>query len=184
MTKKSKKRSQKFIFIGLSILVVLAGLYLWHHYYDKPKIAVTATVHTPVQGTKSTPTTPQVSTNNLSSGGTTDNNGQTSGTLPPSSDWVMSTSGDITLQQPAASTSVKTGDTISGLANVSNVQFILTDNSVGQIDQGNLSVVNGKFSGTLQFTSHSSSGTLQVYYPNPSNGAEEDIINIDVNFSS
>jgi hypothetical protein len=64
------------------------------------------------------------------------------------------------------------------------VQFILTDNSVGLIAQGTLTVVNGKFSGMLQFTPHSNSGKLELYYPNAANGAEEDIIEIDVSFNT
>ncbi|MGH7195069.1 MAG: hypothetical protein ACREJM_16270, partial [Candidatus Saccharimonadales bacterium] len=93
-------------------------------------------------------------------------------------------SGNITLQLPSPNSTIKTGDSITGLAKVSTVQFILTDNSVGMIAQGNLKVVNGKFSGTLQFTPHSSSGKLEVYYPNPTNGAEQDIVEINVNFNT
>lgn len=113
---------------------------------------------------------------------TTNQNSNTTELLPPSSSWVSSTNKGITLQQPSQDSTIKSGDTISGIANVSTVQYILSDNKVGLIDQGVLNVVNGKFSGTLHFSPHSNIGSLQLYYPDPSNGAEEDIINIGVNF--
>jgi len=120
---------------------------------------------------------------NLNPGGTVDHNGQVSGGLPPASSWVSSTSGNITLQQPSPKSTVANGDTISGTAKVSNVTFILKDDAVGLIDQGNLNVVNGKFSGLMEFKAHSGSGKLEVYYPNPTNGRAEDIIEINVNFN-
>jgi hypothetical protein len=110
-------------------------------------------------------------------------NAQTS-SLPPASQWSTSANGDITLQEPVNGGTVGSGSVISGLAKVSSVQFILVDNSVGLIDQGNLTVTDGKFTGTMEFTSHSSAGKLSIYYPNPTNGKEEDIISIDVNFSN
>jgi hypothetical protein len=191
MYKQRKQSSRKKLFIGLLIIVLVAGgIILYIHQHDKKSLNLAAnkSSKTAVQGTasKSTqqPTKNQVTTNNnTGQGGVVDQNGQTSGSLPPSSQWVSSTSGDITLQQPSPNTTVQSGDTLSGLAKVSNVQFILSDNSVGLIAQGNLNVVNGKFSGILQFTPHSSGGKLEVYYPNPANGAEEDIIEIDVNFN-
>lgn len=191
MYKQRKQSSRKKLFIGLLIIVLVAGgIVLYIHQHDKKSLNLAANKNNKgvVQGTTSKqsqqPTQHQVVTNNnTGQGGVVDQNGQTSGSLPPSSQWVSSTSGDITLQQPSPNTTVQSGDTLSGLAKVSNVQFILSDNSVGLIAQGNLNVVNGKFSGTLQFTPHSSSGKLEVYYPNPANGAEEDIIEIDVNFN-
>jgi hypothetical protein len=168
------------------IIVAVAALYIWHS-HNKSRVASTTTAA--VTGTKSQPvqnhqSQPSTTTGATNAGGAVDQNGKTSGTLPPSSDWVSSTNGDITVQQPSANTTVQSGATLSGLANVSKVSFNLTDNSVGLIAQGTLDVVNGKFSGALQFTPHASSGTLQVYYSNPSTGAEEDIINMDVNFGS
>lgn len=188
MVNRQKGNKKRTIIKSLSAILVIAivaalGVVAYRHFHDrkaaKPQIVV--------QGAKSQPgqyqSTPS-STNSSQQGGATDENGKTTGTLPPSSEWASSSSGDITLQQPINNSVLASGDTISGTAKVSTVQFILTDNSVGQIAQGTLSVVNGKFSGTLQFTPHATSGKLQVYYPNPSNGAEEDIININVDFNA
>ncbi len=178
--KANKKRSHRKLWLIVPVIAVILILG-WYFLYHKDNSNLTAKV----QGTKSTPTTPQLPTNTTvnNTGGVTNQNVKTS-TLPPSSDWVSSSDGDITLQEPSSGTVFESGDTIAGLAKVSNVQFILTDDTVGLIAQGNLNVTNGKFSGTIQFTPHSSSGKLEVYYPNPSNGAEEDIIDIDVNFNT
>ena len=188
MPKQRKRSGAEKLLLGLLVIVIAAGaVLLWMRHHDKKNLnlATNKSSQGTVKGTPSKPTPHQVTTNSTPTGGggVVDKNGQTSGSLPPSSQWVSSTSGNITLQQPSPNTTVKSGDTLGGLAKVSSVQFILTDNSVGLIAQGNLSVVNGKFSGTLQFTPHAGSGKLEVYHPNPANGAEEDIITIDVNFS-
>lgn len=187
MAIKHKNSKKDLIIALLAIVLIAGGSVIYFHYFHKKSLNLAISdKNAPVVGIKSTPTAPQLSTSNgaTSQGGVVSNNGQTTGSLPPSSDWVSSANDNITLQQPSANSTLASGDEISGLANVSNVEFILTDNSVGQIAQGSLNVVNGKFSGTLQFTPHASTGTLQVYYPNPANGAEEDIIEIDVNFNT
>ncbi len=183
------KRSflSKKVLLGLLIVLVAGGAWIYHNHNSNPNLAASKS-KSKVTGTTSKPTPHKVPestvTNGNRDGGVVDQNGKTSGTLPPSSQWVLSTSGNITLQLPSPNTTVRSGDTLSGLAKVSSVQFILKDNSVGLIAQGNLKVVDGKFSGILKFTPHSNSGKLEVYYPNPSNGAEEDIVEINVSFST
>jgi hypothetical protein len=190
MNKQHRRSGAEKLLLGLLVIVIaVGGVLLWVRHHDKKNLnlATSKSSQNPVKGATSKPTPHQATTTNSNptgQGGVVDKNGQTSGSLPPSSQWVASASGNITLQQPSPNTTVKSGDTLSGLAKVSSVQFILTDNSVGLIAQGNLNVVNGKFSGTLQFTPHAGSGKLEVYYPNPANGAEEDIITIDVNLST
>lgn len=181
-----KHRSHKVLWLLIAVVVVgliLGGYLRYHKSASNSNVAVSSA--SKVQGTKSTPEAPQPATDNTpnNTGGATSQNVTTT-SLPPSSDWVSSSNGDITLQEPSSGTVFESGDAIVGLAKVSTVQFILTDNAVGLIAQGNLNVINGKFSSTIQFTPHSNSGNLEVYYPNPSNGAEEDIVNIDVNFST
>lgn len=149
---------------------------------NKTKATVTGTPSTPIQHTS----TPSSSNSSPTQSSTSSQSSQTTtSSTPPSSQWATSSSGAITLQEPYSDETIQSGATISGTAesSVSTVNYILTDNSVGQIAQGSLDVVNGKFTGTLHFTSHSTAGTLQVYSPNPSNGAEENIINIDVNYN-
>lgn len=187
MAKQSRRRSKmKYLYILFIVLVLTLGaLFLFNRLDKKSNNLAESTQHRKIVATQSTPTAPALQTNSaLTPGGVVDNNGKTTGTLPPSSDWVSSQSNTITLQQPSSNSTLTSGDTISGIASVSNVSFILGDNSVGLIDQGNLSVVNGKFSGQMNFQAHSKTGQLQVYYPNPSDGSEEDVIEINVNFGT
>jgi cytoskeletal protein RodZ len=184
--KKKKQQSYKKPFLMVLVLIVLigGGLYVWHDHTKSlsavpTKAIVVGTPSKPIQQHQSQP-----SSTATTQGGVVDQNGKTTDTLPASSDWISSANGDITVQQPTTNTTIQSGAILSGLANVSNVAFNLTDNSVGLIAQGTLAVVNGKFSGTLQFTPHAGTGTLQVYYPDPGTGAEQDVININVNFSS
>lgn len=193
MAKSVKKHSLKKTLAAAAIAVILAvGIYFLVAHYDKksnnlytPTASSSSSTPKKITATTSQPTPLQSQTSsNLVAGGVKDENGQSVSNLPPSSDWASSTNGQITLQEPNNVSALSSGDTITGTANVSQVSFILTDNSVGLIDQGNLSVVNGRFTGRLAFTDHSSSGKLEVYYPNPANGAEEDVVEIDVNFGS
>jgi hypothetical protein len=184
MVTKNKTKNRKKLFSAVVLLLVLAvALFLVQRHYRKPKSAPATTTRSSAANQPSQ-NTPSPAPTKANPGGVVDKNGQVSGSVPPASQWTTSTSGNITLQQPAAGSIVQTGDTISGLAKVSTVQFILTDNSVGLIDQGTLNVVNGKFAGTLAFAVQSDGGKLEVYSPNPTTGAEEDIININVNFSN
>lgn len=177
---KNHKNKKIIAIILILIALLIVGGYLYHH--DNKKVPTTTASNTAKSGKTNKPSI------SSTQGGVTRNSSGTTGSaassLPPSSDWVSSTNGDIVLQQPSANSTIQPGDTISGTANVSNVQFILTDNTVGLIAQGTLNVVNGKFSGTLQFTPHSTTGKLEIYYPDPDNGAEEDVIDIGVNYGS
>lgn len=189
MTKKVTKHTAliRLVYSVIIVLVFAAIILYWHrHHTGSSSSASNTHSQLTIKGTVSQPTQhqPTANTSTPSSGATNAPTSNTPASLPSRSLWTTSASGNITLQQPYANETIQSGDHLSGLANVSNIQFILTDNTVGLIEEGNLNVVNGEFSGTLSFTPHSSSGKLEVYYPNPSNGAEEDIINIDVNFNT
>lgn len=110
-----------------------------------------------------------------------DTNGQSSATTSPSQ-WATSASGLITLKSPVANSTFKSGGTISGTAKVSKVWYRLVDDSSGVISQGQpLSVVNGKFSGTLGFHAYGSSGHLDIFSYS-SSGAEVNEINVPLKF--
>ena len=105
--------------------------------------------------------------------------------ISPKNLWAYSSKRNITLQQPTTNASIKSNDIISGLANgIKNIAFVLSDNKNGVIDQGFIPVNNGRFSGNLIFKKHATLGTLQVYYPNASDGSEQDPIVIDVNYAN
>jgi type II secretory pathway pseudopilin PulG len=166
--------------IVVIVLVVVIGVFFLYK-YDKNQNSITSSSLGKIKQTINSESGGSSTANSIQ-GGVKDNGGQSTSTTIPSSEWTASSNGDITLQQPIANSTLASGDKISGIANVNNVQFILSDSTVGLIDQGNLNVVNGSFSGSLQFTPHAKVGTLEIYYPNPSNGAEEDIINVNVNY--
>lgn len=113
-------------------------------------------------------------------GGASDTGGQT--TTPSSgSQPITSASGNITVDQPSPNATISNGATLSGTATVSQVQFNLIDNNVGLIARGTLNVVNGKYSGTLNFNSSATSGRLDVFSTEP-NGRQINEVEIAVKF--
>lgn len=196
MATNNKLSNNKILLSVIAVLIVAAGLItysIYGHYSKNSKIvnrlpsASQRKITSTPSSSSSQPTknsTPSLVSPQSTPGGVTDENGQSSSNLPPSSDWLASSSGDITLQEPSANSTLINGQSIVGLAKVNEVNFALYDSSVGLIDQGSLNVVNGKFSGKMSFTPHASTGTLQVFYSNPVNGAEEDMVEINVNFNN
>ncbi len=179
---KTKKNAIKYSLI-IVLIVIIAGV-LYFFYIRKSNNTNHSSNSFVPKGAISKPTNHNLANGNSSNYGgvSKQNNYSTSPSLPPPSAWKSSSNNVITLQSPIDGSTIKSGLSLIGLASVSQVQFLLIDNSVGQIAQGSLNVVNGKFDGTISFTPHSNSGILQLYYSNPNNGAEEDIININVNF--
>lgn len=109
-----------------------------------------------------------------------DNNGAIDG-VPPSSSWLTSSSGIITSYSPSKSSLVRNGSAISGKSTTSVINFRLIDNVSGVIAQGQLAVVNGSYSGTLDFTTTASEGRLDIFNTQP-DGVEENNIEIPVRF--
>lgn len=85
------------------------------------------------------------------------------GTIPDKSQWSTSTTGEITVYTPAKDKLLVNGDIVSGESTLSSVYYRVIDNVSGMISQGQLSVVNGKFSGTVSFTTTAASGRLDIY---------------------
>lgn len=184
----------KKIITLLAVLLIIAGgsIYLIANKSTAKPALSNIKKNNVIKGTPSKPTqhsaSPSTSNSNPTESIGTISTSSTTPSIsspPPASKWTTSSTGAITLQQPYENETIQSGATLSGTVNssITAVDYILTDNSVGQIAQGSLDVVNGKFSGTLSFVNHSTKGTLQVYSPNPNNGAEENIINIDVNYN-
>lgn len=106
----------------------------------------------------------------------------TKGTGVPSSTTTptaTSSSGLISLYTPSSSSTLRSGDVISGTAKVNPVHYRLVDDEVGVIAQGSLTVVNRKFSGTIHFLPHASSGQLDLFSYN-SDGVEVNSIRINL----
>lgn len=83
--------------------------------------------------------------------------------VPDKSTWTFSSSGEITLYLPAKNALISSGDKLSGQSTLKNVSFRLIDNVSGVIAQGQLNVVNGKFSGIFDFNTTATDGRLDVF---------------------
>lgn len=185
---KKPKRKYRLITTVVLLLLIVAGAVYWWHFVRTPATKVITKAgnftssNTPANSANN-PTPKKEPTNNNAQrtiGGPTDTNGQATANTN-SSQWITSTSGNITVEQPLANATIQSGTTLSGTAKVSTVNYRVIDNTVGVISEGTLSVVNGKFSGNLNFTPHSSGGRLDVFSTAP-NGAELNEIEIAVNF--
>lgn len=89
-------------------------------------------------------------------------NGQIDST-PPKSQWTVSSSGQITLYEPAKDKQLASGNIIAGKSQLGEVNFRLIDNVSGVIATGSLPVKNGKFSGTFSFETTATEGRLDVF---------------------
>jgi hypothetical protein len=112
-------------------------------------------------------------------GGAIDKNGSSAASTSSNTKPTVSESGAISLVNPSPNSSLGSGSSISGNATVEKVNFRLIDNDTGVVAQGQLNVVNGSFSGILNFRHQSSSGRLDVFNYS-SDGAEINEIQLPV----
>lgn len=193
MTRFRSARTLSFIAAAVVVAIaVIAALELtntthWFHKAPADKtqqITQAGNIQQPAPTANETPAgTPIEHTDTPSSsatGGATDTGGSASPTTD-SSKWITSKSGNITVKQPVADSTLKSGDVLAGTAKVDEVHFRLIDNAKGVIAEGVLHVVDGKFSGKLGFGASSSSGRLDVFSTD-STGVELNEIQIAVRF--
>lgn len=114
---------------------------------------------------------------NTGSGGISDNEGSI-GNIDTSKPLISKT-GEITVYAPQKDTVIRSGSTIAGMSSLAKVSYRLMDSVSGVISTGELSVVNGKFSGTLSFTTSAKEGRLDIYGTR-ANGTE--FSNVEVPF--
>lgn len=165
----SKLRRRLAVLIAVALVVGVAG--------------VLAHRHSSINGSKSKSTGDHLisSTNSVAQGGgAVDQNGQATTNTAPSQ-WITSSSGNITLKQPVANQTFKSGGTLAGSAKIDQVQYRIIDNKVGKIAEGPINVVNGNFSAILKFTTNSTSGRIDVFSYN-SSGAEINEVTASINF--
>lgn len=187
---------KKIIIISGAIIIAaagtIAGLELSNttHWFHKPVDQVITTVgstgpqpqpnHSASSRVSAGQTHQSTGSNGTNTGSINSTNGQASTTTSPSQ-WVTSKSGVITVKQPTANATLTSGSQLVGTAQANQIHFRLIDNQTGVIAQGVLNVVNGKFSGNLNFTNQSSTGQLDVFTTTPQL-VEENEIQIGVNF--
>jgi len=164
---------------AIIVLVLAWWLYQRHHEasISKNPPPVITKDHGQSSGTKTQTTSPLPG-----QGGAVDQQGQATAPPPASSTPVSSASGQNTLEQPSSGAKLSSGDTISGTAHVSNIQFRLTDDVTGVISQGSLNVVNGKYAGLLKFHTTGTAGRLDVFSLDPTTGAEANEVQVQVSF--
>jgi cytoskeletal protein RodZ len=97
----------------------------------------------------------------------TDSQGNVSN-VTDQSQWTRSQSGEITVYSPTTNQLINNSDVLSGESSLPKVSFRIIDDVSGVISTGELSVVNGKFSGNLSFTTTASAGRVDIF------GARED----------
>ena len=94
------------------------------------------------------------------SGGITDSNGaDSSDTSQP----IVSDTGEITVYLPHKNSLIKPGQEVSGTSKLSKVSYRIIDDLTGMIGTGELKVVDGKFSGKLQFDTGAKEGRLDIF---------------------
>lgn len=180
-----KNKSVLIILLALLVAAIVGVGYFIYHKDNSPVVMVNQTAHTTsklptAQSGYSSGKPRSTSSSNNAQGGATDNNGAVTNPGTPTGQPTSSTSGLITLQYPSANQIISSGVQIYGQAQVSTVQFQLVDNASGLLAQGSLNVVNGKFSGTLQFTPSSNNGQLNIFSQNSPTSPEVNIISIPV----
>ena len=171
---------RKPLLLGLTALAIILAAYgLFNHYYlnRQPKAHPQTTVSGP--SSASGPKTANSTSRDQSLA--TDNQGANPSPSTNPSQWTVSSSGIVTVKQPASNSLLKSGDNLFGSAKVSQVQYRLIDNQVGVLAQGPLTVVGGNFSATLHFRPVASSGRLDVFSFD-SQGAEVNEVQIPVRF--
>ena len=191
MLKVSRKNNKKVIY-PLLILVVLVGIFFVlrqmnaFHLFSQPA----STVSTSDKSAHTTSTLPtaqsdytggsprSTQTTDIAPGTVADNQGQVS-TTPPSTQWSTSPNGAITVYSPVQNSVLHSGDTLSGAATGDRVSFRLIDNVSGVISQGSLSVVNGKFSGTFNFSTKATEGRVDVFNQ-AADGTESNNVSVQV----
>jgi hypothetical protein len=76
---------------------------------------------------------------------------------------LSSDSGKITLSSPYDSSVLANGSIINGVSSLARVNYRIIDDVSGVIATGSLEVVDGKFSGRIQFETSANKGRLDIF---------------------
>lgn len=173
--KQTKRVASVLILLILSVILIAIIL------YKADKLPYIGKSHQPnyapaeeAQTTSTTPTAQADFTNgddrqpgntdkeNQGSAVVSDNNGEISENVDKSQP-VSSNTGEITVYSPVANTVITSGQSISGSSTLPRVTYRLVDDVTGMIAMGSLNVVNGKFSGTITFSTSAKSGKIDIF---------------------
>lgn len=113
------------------------------------------------------------------SGGITDNGGTSS--APQNATPITSATGEISVLSPQANATISSGQEISGTSSLPSVTYRIMDDISGVIATGELRVVNGKFSGNINFNTSATGGRID-FYATRANGIEYSNVEVSVRF--
>ncbi len=108
----------------------------------------------------------------------------TNGNIPGSvntSNPITSSTGEITAYTPGANSIVKSGQVVAGASTLPKITYRVIDDISGMIAMGDLSVVNGKFSGTIAFDTTAKTGRIDIF-ATKSDGSEYSTVEIPIKF--
>ena len=74
-----------------------------------------------------------------------------------------SSTGEITVYLPIANSVITSGQEISGISTLPRVHYRIIDNVTGVVASGSLEVVNGRFSGILNFSNAAQEGRVDIF---------------------
>lgn len=94
---------------------------------------------------------------------------------------ITSSTGEITVYAPSKNSLIKKGQIIAGTSTLPRITYRVLDDVTGMIAMGELSVVNGKFSGTIDFNTSSKDGRIDIFATR-SDGSEYSTVEVPINF--
>jgi hypothetical protein len=188
MAYKNNRRRKKWL-VAIAVIIIIAAIMTvleatnTTHFFHKSAIVRAPSTPITQLPTKTSATAKTPTANNgIEQGGANNLNGKTVSGVPTNpSKWSTSTSGVITVKLPDSGDTIKSGATLAGSSSVNPIQFTLIDNQVGVIAQGPITVTNGNFTASIDFTAHASSGRLDIFSTDP-NGREINEVQIPINF--
>jgi hypothetical protein len=182
--KVSKLSYRTLLLIGALLIIVASSVALYASH--KPELKVSprpkATINKlPEKTAANNGEKILAPSSQINQGNATDNHGANADVSTNPSMWTKSESGAVVLKQPLSNGSIKSGDLMIGSASVDKVQYRLIDDQLGVVSQGFVSVVNDSFSAAIHFSSHSSSGRLDVF-STTDGGTEINEVQVPVTF--
>ena len=168
-SKKNSSRKTPIVVIAILVIVaVVAGIYISKRNDKNAESIDTAAKTTSTAASaqenynSGSDRTPSTTNSNDGAATVTDTNGNQA-TSADKSQWTVSKSGEITVYSPIKDQILSNGATLSGASSLPVIYYRIIDNISGMITQGQLNVVNGKYSGTVNFTTKATEGRLDIY---------------------
>lgn len=182
--KKNNRNKKILLVVVVAVLLAVGGYFLYQKIYKKNVDAGDRTTSTAPSaqenftegGDRPIATSPE----NKGNAAVADNQGQIA-TTPDKSLWSTSKTGEITVYTPSKNILLVNGDVIAGESTLNIVYYRIIDEVSGMIAQGQLGVVNGKFSGAISFSTTATNGRIDIYGANDS-GKELGNVEVPVRF--